>query len=413
MILIKKLKKLPDAPGVYFFKNSSGKILYIGKATSLRDRVRSYFSSDLVVTRGPLVVKMINEATKIDFQKTDSVLEALILEANLIKKHQPSYNTREKDDKSFNYVLITKEEFPRLVVMRGREIEAQRASGDLPAIQSEFGPFTQGSSLQVALKIIRKIFPYRDRCEPRSGRPCFNRQIGLCPGVCTGEIGAKEYAQTIKHIKLFFGAKKKTLIKSLEREMRQYAKNREFEKADKTKKTIFALKHIQDIALIKNTDSWNKNLGENSASVSSPRIEAYDIAHIAGRNVVGVMVVIENGEPKKSDYRKFKIRENPGINDTAALQEVLRRRFTHSEWPYPQIIVVDGGKAQINAAKRASNPDSKIAIVSVVKDERHKPKQILGDQKLSLKYEQEILLANNEAHRFAITYHRKLQGKLK
>jgi excinuclease ABC subunit C len=401
MISQEKIKKLPDSPGVYFFKDAQGQILYVGKATSLRDRVRSYFGSDLIETRGPLLVKMMVEAVKIDFEKTDSVLEALINEANHIKKHQPPYNTKEKDDKSFNYVVITDEEFPRVLTIRGRELEQEKQ-----VYLEKFGPFTQGASLREALKIIRKIFPFRDKCIPNSGKPCFNAQIGLCPGVCAGKISVKEYKATIKHITLFFEGKKKALLKSLEKEMRAYAKEREFEKAARTKKTIFALQHIQDIALIKN-NARPKKEGEKTL-----RIEAYDIAHMSGTNVVGVMTVVEDGEARPDQYRKFKIRENPGVNDTAALKEILQRRLNHTEWPLPQIIAVDGGKAQINVARLALKElNLQIEVVSVLKNERHRPEQILGKQSLATKYESEILLANSEAHRFAIAFHRDLRGK--
>lgn len=403
MITAKDIKHLPDSPGVYFFKDVDGKILYVGKATSLRDRVRSYFAADLIETRGPLLVKMVVMASKIDFEKTDSVLEALINEANYIKKYQPPYNTKEKDDKSFNYVVITDEEFPRVLTIRGRELEQENQ-----VYLEKFGPFTQGASLREALKIVRKIFPFRDKCIPNSGKPCFNAQIGLCPGVCSGAISAKEYRAIIKHIKLFFEGKKKVLLKSLEKEMRAYAKEREFEKAARTKKTIFALQHIQDIALIKSS-AQSRTAGEKTF-----RLEAYDIAHMSGQNVVGVMTVVENGEAVRNEYRKFKIRENPGVNDTAALKEVLERRLNHTEWHLPQIIVVDGGKAQINAARTVlERRGLEIEVVSVLKDEKHRPKQILGKQNFATKYETEILLANSEAHRFAIAYHRDLRRNIK
>src|SRR3989338_4981810 len=156
--------KLPDNPGVYFFK-SGRKILYIGKATSLRDRVRSYFSTSLGDARSSVIVAMIEEAKSISWQKTDSVLEALILEANLIKQYQPKYNTDEKDDKSYNYLVITKEDFPRVLIVRGRELHsplfAKRYS-----LNAVFGPFPHGQQLKEALKIVRKIFPFRDKCLP-------------------------------------------------------------------------------------------------------------------------------------------------------------------------------------------------------------------------------------------------------
>ncbi len=190
--LSNSIKTLPDSPGVYFFKKE-GVILYVGKATSLRDRVKSYFSKDLATTRGPLIVSLIEKADSIDFEKTDSVLEALILEANLIKKYRPEHNTMEKDDKSWNYVVITKERWPRVETIRGKNlydmIEQGKAEIGGVKIAHSFGPFTQGLSLREALKIVRRIFPYRDsRCIPYNERlnpspstlnptpkPCFKK----------------------------------------------------------------------------------------------------------------------------------------------------------------------------------------------------------------------------------------------
>ncbi|MDP3962836.1 MAG: GIY-YIG nuclease family protein, partial [bacterium] len=148
---------LPDGPGVYLFKNSSGKILYIGRATSLRDRVRSYFGNDLIQTRGPLLVDMMTQSDTVDHMETDSVLEAIIMESNLIKEHQPHFNTKEKDNKSWNYVVITNEEFPRVMLVRERQFESVKIK-----VRQKFGPYTHGSLLREALRIIRKIFPFRD-----------------------------------------------------------------------------------------------------------------------------------------------------------------------------------------------------------------------------------------------------------
>jgi excinuclease ABC subunit C len=297
--------KLPDAPGVYLFKQ--GKVvLYVGKATSLKDRVRSYFGADLIQTRGPLLVDMIYKADKIDHIKTDSVLEAIILEVNLIKKYQPKYNTKEKDNKSFNYVVITDEDFPRVLIMRGRELLMNQEKSFI----NTFGPFPNSTQLKEALKIIRKIFPFRDRCVPLSGKLCFNKQIGLCPGVCDGSISKVDYKKIIKNIQLFFEGKKKQILKSLKKEMKSYAKAGEFEKAADVRNKIFALNHIQDVALISASSdrpgSQTHHPALSKAGKGEMRIEAYDAAHLSGTNNVGVMVVIENGEFKKGDYRKFK-----------------------------------------------------------------------------------------------------------
>lgn len=418
--LKKSIDKLPDSPGVYFFRGPKNEILYIGKATSLRDRVRSYLLKSLFETRGPLLVKMISEAEKVTFTETDSVLEALILEAHLIKKHQPEYNTRDKDNKSWNYVIITNEDYPRVLVERARSLPERFADED---IKYQFGPFTSGQSLRSALKIVRKLFPFRDECTPfqelspeqkKNARPCFNHQIGLCPGVCTGDVSRKDYARTIQHIRLFFEGRKSALIKSLEREMHKHAKEEEFEKAEGVKRRLFALRHINDAALLTREDE----LGEKySGSQAGTRIEAYDVSHLGGEDVIGVMVVVEDGRPKKSDYRRFKIyRSKPG--DTNALREIIERRLTHSEWPLPDILVTDGGTAQLRVAERAlkkftaeSGNEKDIKVVSVVKDERHRPKQIMGDKQVARRYEAEILLANSESHRFAIAFQKLRRSK--
>lgn len=420
-------KKLPSAPGVYFFLGARKKILYIGKASSLRDRVKSYFSRDIEKTRGPLISKMIVEARDIAYEKTDSVLEALILEVNLIKKHQPVYNTKEKSDKSFNYVVITAEDFPRVILVRGRELEHNNAAQDAKYV---FGPFPHGTIFKEAMRIVRKLFPFRDRCippsfkakgKPKRVRPCFNRQIGLCPGVCSGEISKSEYARTITHIKLFFEGKKKALIKKLEQEMKTYARKKEFEKAHAVKKTLFALNHIQDIALIKETLShsigptYGSGFPRKTSTFSIQRsdlwgyrVEGYDVAHLSGSNMVGVMTVVEDGEINKSEYRKFNIKTVNGINDTAALREILSRRLVHNEWRLPNLVVVDGGVAQKNTAlKVLKEAGMNIPVVSVVKDERHRPRSILGEKTIRREHESEILLVNSEAHRFAISFHRK------
>jgi excinuclease UvrABC nuclease subunit len=402
---LKKLK-IPDSSGVYLFENGT-RVLYIGKATSLKDRVRSYFNESIVQTRGQLIQNMVQEADFVDFVKTDSVLEALIMEANLIKKFQPRYNTKEKDDKSFNFIVITNEEFPRVIMVRGSDIRDKFSSRDIKHI---FGPFPYGGIFKDAMKIIRKLFPFRDICSPYDGiserKPCFNKQIGLCPGVCSGAVSRVEYGRTINHIKLFFEGKKHSLIRTLEQEIKDLVRKKKFERAGEIKKTIFGLKHIQDIALIKSEKGSPSR--KESLFLGNFRIEAYDVAHMQGVNTVGVMTVIENGWIKKSDYRKFNISDDVSGNDAGSLEEVLRRRFKHDEWPNPRLIVVDGAQTQINIIQKVLDEHGyKIAIAGVVKDEHHKPKGIIAEQNIRTKYEKEILLANAEAHRFAISFHRK------
>ena len=272
--------------------------------------------------------------------------------------------------------------------------------------------------LKEAMKIIRRIFPYFDYDSNKKNNREFYKQLGLIP--------KEEYNENIKNIKLLFQGKKKSIIINLKTQMSSFSKVREFEKAGEIKKRIFALEHINDIALIKDNEiasqkyenshrftlkgsGWDKNF---HISIPLFRIEAYDIAHMGGQNMVGVMTVIENGEVNKSEYRKFIIRTQDAANDTGALEEVLSRRLRHIEWGLPNLIVVDGSTAQINVAKRVLDRyQFDIPIVGVVKDERHRPKAIIGDEAIIKINKKNILLANNESHRFAITFHKQKRNK--
>lgn len=412
---------LPDTPGVYMFTGKDGEILYIGKATSIRDRVRSYFNAGIAESRGPKVLAMIEEAVTVVCEETDSVLEALILEGNLIRKHQPTYNTDRKDDKSFNHVIITRELYPRVLLVRGKDLAKLSKTGEVGKlkqkdIRSVFGPYPHGLALKQAMKILRKIFPYRDICTPyeelslarkKQVKGCFNFEIGLCPGICTGAMTKKEYLKRVQHIRLFFEGKKSKILAGLTRDMKIYAKNKNFEKAAIIRNIIFSLQHIQDVSLL-SREYMQESFGGSSSSI---RLEAYDIAHISGTDTVGVMTVVEDGIAKKSDYRMFRIHDVVPGSDTHALEEVLTRRLEHHEWPMPDIIVMDGGIAQKNVAEKvyAAGTQNKagLAVVSVVKDEHHKPSKFLGDKKIISRYKNDILLANSESHRFALKYHHK------
>lgn len=397
-------KELPDAPGVYFFLGANREILYIGKATSLKDRVRSYFSKDLFDTRGPLITKMVAEAADVDYRQTDSVLEALLLEASLIKQWRPPANSFGKDDKSNWYVVLTKENFPRVLLVRGHELYQRFEEREMKRV---FGPFPHATELKEALRLIRRIFPFFDTKHPvdgklsrtESGKIRFNQAIGKYPG--RNGLTQKEYGRTIRHLILFFDGKKKELLRSIEREMKAAAKAERFEEATVLRQQMFALTHINDVSLIKAKSA------QTHADVF--RIEAYDVAHTAGSGMVGVMVVVEEGMAKKSDYRKFRIRTvKSRSDDTAALKEVLRRRLSHDEWPLPKLITVDGGKAQRSAAESVlAEFGYAIPIAAVVKDDRHRPRDILADAGIKHRHAPGVLLANAEAHRFALAYHKE------
>lgn len=401
--LFEKIKKLPETPGVYFFKKGRT-VLYVGKATSLRNRVRSYFATDIETVRSSLIARMVEEATDIQYVETDSILEALILEVAEIKKRQPKYNTRDKDNKSFNYVVITDEEYPCVFTLREREL----VSGTPDALKYSFGPFPHSAQLKEALSIVRKIFPYRGKNDPvHGGRKRGSRlyeQLGLAPKLGEGGLSPREYAQIIKHIVLFFEGKKRKLLETLEREMRKSAREEKFEEAEELKRQIFALQHIQDVSLIRET----KVVARNTKSV---RIEAYDVAHTSEQDRVGVLTVVVDGEIEKSEYKKF-ILKTRDAGDIAGLTEIISRRLAHPEWRLPTFIVVDGGVVQMNAVQKVFDEAGvQIPIVAVTKNKKHRAERLQGEKKLIQKHEGAILLANSEAHRFALAFHRKRRGK--
>ena len=400
--------QFPDTSGVYFWRDEKDKILYIGKATSLRDRVRSYFSPDVIKTRGAHIVDMVFKSRSVTFQETKSVLEALILEANLIKKYKPYYNTKEKDDKSFNSVVITREDFPQIFLVRQKDIDTKTKTVHIPrttkkvSYDAVFGPYPSGSAIREALKLIRRVFPYRDLASSKKDNTAFYRQIGLAPDVSSKQAG-QHYRKTVGRVKLILQGKLQSLISVLKKEMMQAAKKMAFEEAAALRQKIFSLEHVQDVSLMKR---------DHSSVHRGFRIEAYDIAHLSGKQMVGVMTVTEGDNSAKSEYRKFIIRGFEKANDAGALRELLVRRFAHTEWPLPDAVVVDGNIIQLNVAREVfAELALSVPIIAVTKDERHRPRSISGDTTLIRDHRFAILLANNEAHRFAVTFHKQRRKK--
>lgn len=403
---------LPDAPGVYIFRDRRKRPIYIGRATSLKDRVRSYFANDLIETRGPRIVDMITKAKSLSFQETDTVLEAILLESELIKRYQPYYNVDERDDKSSQYIVITDEEWPRVFLERARNLNRagnQDVGHPDYKIKQKFGPFPDSGLIKEALKILRRLFPFKDKKAHDARHDLFYQAIGRSPNGAfnssggdstAGDDAKAEYQKTIERLILFFQGKKKDMLKKLEKEMNRQASRMEFEAAGETKKLLYGLRHINDIALIKED-------GHSKASAGKTRIEAYDIAHLAGTDVVGGMVVSIGGELAKSEYRKFRL-NNQTNNDPVNLAEILARRMNHSEWTFPDLIVVDGNEIQMKAAESALKARRvSIPVMAVTKDGRHKATRLIGDSELIRKYKKEIITLNSEAHRFVISYHRQ------
>jgi excinuclease ABC subunit C len=416
-----KISNLPKTPGVYEFCDKQGKIIYIGKATSLRDRVGSYFSGYRKGVRPQSYEEsgrtpaMIAQIADIKIHETDSVLEALILEANLIKKHQPKYNVMLKDDKSFAYAVITEENFPRVLILR--ETDLRKRSSKLVGVghlQNIYGPYTSKKQLEIALKLVRKIFPYHS-AKQISKNCCFEYQIGLCPGPYVGAITKKDYLKNIHGIEMILQGKKKYLLKVLERQMKEYSRKDEFEKAAEARNRIFALEHIRDISLI-SEDMVAKGLALAAAKAKPWRIEAYDISNIGGDYATGSMVVFGGRRPDKSQYRKFKIMTVAGIDDVGMMREMLRRRF-QNDWPLPDMIFVDGGKSHLNMAENVvSESGHDIPVVGVAKGPTRKKLDMYYNKEAQIfqtviSDERLVERIRSEAHRFAITYHKKLSRK--
>jgi len=373
-----KLKIVPKKPGIYFWLDKNGKVLYVGRATNLKSRLGQYFQKNI----SERIAEMIKTAKDIKFEATETLLEAIILEAKNIKKFWPKYNIVDRDDRSFIYVVIPKIKFSKPLIVRGTDLKK------FPNSKAKiFGPYQSFYLLQNALRLIRRIFPYGN-CAPHSGKACFDYQIGLCPGACIDNISARDYQKNINNICLLLSGEKKRLTVRLMKE-----------NPDKIK----ALKHIQDVSLLTRED----DLGETKVN----RIEGYDISHHQGKESYGSMVVFENGEANRNEYRLFKIKEAPGGDDERALSEVLLRRFKHSEWLLPEIIMIDGGSPQISFLSKIFQANNiNIPLVGISKFGGDKlvftPKTKKEIRDLANNIKPTLLKLREEAHRFA-NYGRK------
>jgi len=404
---------LPEKSGVYIFKEENGKIVYIGKAKNLRQRIKQHLLSQS---------KLKDKKLKIDFILVESEFEGLLLEASLIKKYQPKYNVRLKDDKSPLYIKITEEKFPRVFPARKNE--------------GGYGPYPQAKTVRTILKFLRRIFPYRS-CKKIPKKPCLYFHLKLCPGVCINqsEKDKKNYQKTIKHLKNLLERKSSKVIKELKKEMNKSAENEEFEKAREIRDKVSQIewliqkRHLVD-EYLENPylleDIRQRELKEVKKILNlkkiPKRIEGFDISNILGGKASGGMVVFLDGEPEKSLYRRFKIKTEEKPNDIAMIKEVISRRLKHKEWEMPNLILVDGGKGQVKGAMEILRLFRlKIPVVGLAKKLEILifPKIEPNESKLKFK---EIKLPNDslalnllkrirdEAHRFAHLYHLKLRA---
>lgn len=551
-----ELKKLPESPGVYIMRDKTDDIIYVGKAKILKNRVRQYFQNS--ANHSLKVKQMVSNIDRFEYIVTGSEVEALILENNLIKKHNPKYNILLKDDKTYPYIKVTTNEmFPRVFVTRKL----------LKDKNKYFGPFTNSSAVKENIALIDKIWQVR-RCSkvfPRDigkGRPCLNYHIGQCKGVCTGNVSEEEYNKMIGEILDFLGGKTENVVKSLTAKMLKYSAEMEFEKAAEVRDTIESIKilnqkqiienlhiddrdvigfargirecimqvffirggkitgrehfmleecegvedkelmtqfvqqfysgtpfipkevilqcEIDDFDLISQWLSEQKGqrvnvlvpqkgerkslvlMAQNNAKIvldkfgaeirrehkrtkgaleeiqkalnidfELNRIESYDISNTQGFESVASMVVFENGLPKRSDYRKFKIKTIIGPDDYGSMEEVITRRFTRyiNETSgnenvkkagfdkKPDMIFLDGGKGQISAVQKAlTSLNLYVPVCGMVKDDRHRTRALMyNGEEIELPYTSEgfklLTRIQDEVHRFAIEYHRKLREK--
>lgn len=390
---------LPDKPGTYLYKNASGKVIYVGKATSLKRRVSSYWSG----VKDAKTTELLRHVRSIEYIVCGSVLEALVMEANLIRRFQPKYNILGLDDKSFVYVVFTRTEYPRPILLRGYELARLPKSRFI----ATFGPYIQPASLRAALEIMRRIFPF-SYCSPNQKRACFDFHIGKCPGVCVGAADKKVYMENIKGLIRFFKGESATIIKDAKKKMAEAAKNEDYETAATLRNRVYALTHVRDISIL-----TRESAPQEFVDVFG-RIEGYDISNIGGEYAVGSMVVFEDGVAKKSAYRIFHIKDVKGSNDVAMLAEVLRRRVRHAEWKRPDVILIDGGRGQLNAVKNILTAANwNMPMVGIAKGITRKNDEIIpanaDDWELKRLIESQKQLfarVRDEAHRFAISKYR-------
>ncbi|MDD3350367.1 MAG: excinuclease ABC subunit UvrC [Eubacteriales bacterium] len=436
------LRNLPDRPGVYLHKDDSGNIIYVGKAISLKNRVRQYFMGTSRME--PKVKAMVSHIAEFEYILTDTEMEALLLEAQLVKKYMPQYNVLLRDDKSFPYIKVTLGEYwPRVLKTRRVLEDGGRY----------FGPYTDVSALHQIVDLLSDSYGMK-RCAaqgfPEDWKPCLNCHIGKCKGYCAVPADHEEYMEGIRQILEFLSGDTKEVLFHLEQKMKEEATSLNFEKAAVYRDQIAAISAIPNQEKL---DAFLTQVGRNRVKVvrrnaeriaqkqreqreqldisfqnvfgmsAGSRTEAYDISHIAGTDAVGAMVVFEDAKPLRKAYRRFRIRTAPGGGDTDSLQEVLYRRIKRglagdpSFLPLPELLLIDGGKNQVNAVGQvllALGVD--IPIAGMVKDEKHRTRGIVyrGEEK-ELKSEpllyRYISGIQDEVHRFAIEYHRGQRAK--
>ena len=414
--LKQKLNTLPLAPGVYFHKNKDGEIIYVGKAAVLKNRVRQYFQKS---TKDTKTQALVNEISDTDWIVVDTEMDALFLESEMIKRYKPKWNILLRDDKTVSYVRIDmKSEVPYVSFTRN----------PLDDKATYIGPFYGKSSVEKAVRSLRKIFPYYTK--PYTNRKSLDTDLGLTPGIEVGKSTPRDYKRNLRKLIRYLEGDKEKLLKDLEKTMAIESAKGNYELAAEARDQLFGLKELKKKIVFSDkefldisSDQALKQLQDLLELDEPPRrIEGYDISHQSGFDTVGSMVVFINGTAARNEYRKFKIRSSTN-NDLKSMQEVLERRLKHKEWEYPDLIVLDGGEAQVKAIipllkpydipvigrNKSGNHAKSAGIQLVIPDGAAKYNTI----RLSSNSHIARLIArvDEESHRFAITYHTLLKRK--
>lgn len=422
-----KVRTLPTTPGVYLMKDAQGRVIYVGKAVNLRSRVGSYFNTAAATDRR--TCDLVPEIADVDFLETDSEVDALLLEARLIKDIQPKFNQELKDDKTFPYLeIVTGEDFPRIEFTRKPREKGAKL----------YGPFASAKQLRGAIAVLQKVFKFRtcsldiDEGDEkwRWFRPCLLASINQCTAPCNLRISKEEYRDDVRRLRLFLDGKKATLLKELRSDMEAASKELKFEKAARIRDEIQALEnlnlrgnledHVQPEVFYIDPKRGLAGLKKIFNLAETPRrIEGVDIAHLHGGETVASLVQFIDGLPFKHGYKRYKIRSVEGVDDFASMREVVSRRFRRLQQEgesFPDVLLIDGGKGQLNAAMDALQAIGIEPPLVISLAKREEEVYVPGEpepRKLSRhSYALRLLqYVRDEAHRFAQQYHHLLRKK--
>lgn len=436
-VLQKKLKELPKTPGVYFHKDASGETIYVGKAAVLKNRVRQYFQKSR--NRDPKTEALIAEIVDTEWIEVETELDALFLEAEMIKRYMPRYNILLRDDKSLQYVRIDiKSDHPTVTFTRR----------PLDDGADYFGPYMQGFAVKKALRLLRRIFPYAVTREQATMGSRLYEQIGLDPGLKSGKTNLDEYRKNLRNLMSYLRGNRVTLMNEIEKQMKQAAQVQEFERAARLRNKLYELKSLKKQIIFSDREFMDISKDKGLAGLADllgielpKRIEGFDISHMSGTDNVASMVVFTNGLPDKANYRKFKMRIK-GNNDFAHMHEALSRRLSPKNvklWGLPILFLIDGGKGQLGAAIRARDElGLNVPMIGLAKREEeivvHIEKSKVsasGLQERARKLQARVQVSDefalidlpdtndivkllqrvrDESHRFAVTYHSTLKA---